>query len=130
MKDQKSPFIRQYVRASRSPWDDSSTILLLADVVDKQTLELGFTNYVYLHRDSVGCVLGISISQQLLAANPEFSQRYLEGIEMYAFLLIHIEDITNFCSLFSAEFEQLFMLKPNVYFAAAEDSWLRLIESS
>jgi len=130
MKDQKSPFIRQYVRANRSPWDDSSTILLLADVVDKQTLELGFTNYVYLHRDRVGCVLGISISQQLLAANPEFSQRYLEGIEMYAFLLIHIEDITNFCSLFSAEFEQLFMIKPSEYFAAAEDSWLRLIESS
>jgi len=130
MKDQKSPFIRQYVRASRSPWDDSSTILLLADVVDKQTLELGFTNYIYLHRDSVGSVLGISISQQLLAANPEFSERYLEGIEMYAFLLIHIEDITNFCNFFSAEFEQLFMLKPNEYFAAAEDSWLRLIESS
>ncbi|WP_350644950.1 hypothetical protein [Pseudoalteromonas sp. G24-MNA-CIBAN-0072] len=56
MKDQKSSFIRQYVRASRSPWDDSSTILLLADVVDKQTLELGFTNYVYLHRDRVGSV--------------------------------------------------------------------------
>ena len=130
MKDRKLPFIRQYVRASQSPWDDSSTILLLADVIDKQALELGFTNYVYLHRDSVGSVLGISISQQLLAANPEFSERYLEGIEMYAFLLIHIEDITNFCNLFSAEFEQLFMLKPNVYFAAAEDSWLRLIESS
>jgi hypothetical protein len=130
MKDQKSPFIRQYVRASKSPWEDASTILLLADVVDKQTLELGFTNYIYLHRGSVGSVLGISISQQLLAANPEFSERYLEGIEMYAFLLIHIEDITNFCNLFSAEFEQLFMLKPNEYFAAAEDSWLRLIESS
>ncbi|MBH0051984.1 hypothetical protein [Pseudoalteromonas sp. SWYJZ19] len=130
MKDQKSPFIRQYVRASKSPWEDASTLLLLADVIDKQTLELGFTNYIYLHRDSVGSVLGISISKDLLAANPEFSDRYLEGIEMYAFLLIHIEDITNFCNLFSAEFEQLFMLKPNVYFAAAEDSWLRLIESS
>ncbi|MBH0061454.1 hypothetical protein I6E85_09820 [Pseudoalteromonas sp. NZS71] len=130
MKDQKSPFIRQYVRASKSPWDDSSTILLLADVVDKQALELGFTNYIYLHRDSVGSVLGISISQQLLTANPEFSERYLEGVEMHAFLLIHIEDITNFCNFFSAEFEQLFMLKPNEYFAAAEDSWLRLIESS
>ena len=130
MKDQKLPFIRQYVRASKSPWDDSSTILLLADVIDKQTLELGFTNYIYLHRGSVGSVLGISISQQLLAANPEFSDRYLEGIEMYAFLLMHIEEITKFCGLFSAEFEQLFMIKPNAYFAAAEDSWLRLIESS
>jgi len=130
MKEKKSPFIRQYVRASKSPWEDASTILLLADVIDKQTLELGFTNYIYLHRDSVGSVLGISISQQLLAANPEFSERYLEGVEMYAFLLMHIEGITKFCELFTAEFEQLFMLTPNVYFAAAEDSWLRLIESS
>ncbi|KKK77897.1 hypothetical protein LCGC14_2849000, partial [marine sediment metagenome] len=32
MKNIKSQFIRQYVRASRSPWDDCSTILLLADV--------------------------------------------------------------------------------------------------
>tara|TARA_R110002051_G_scaffold315168_1_gene393255 strand:+ start:867 stop:1259 length:393 start_codon:yes stop_codon:yes gene_type:complete len=130
MKDQKSPFIRQYVRASRSPWDDSSTILLLADVVDKQTKELGFTNYIYLHRDSVGSVLGISISQQLLAANPEFLERYLEGIEMYAFLLVHTEDITNFCSLFTAEFEQLFMLRPNEYFAAAECHWLGILENT
>ncbi|MCK8095943.1 hypothetical protein OIZ54_15850 [Pseudoalteromonas sp. A3] len=130
MKDKQSKFIRQYVRASKSPWDDSSTILLLADVIDKQALELGFTNYVYLQRDSVGSVLGISISQQLLAVNPEFSERYLEGIEMYALLLMHIEEITKFCGLFTAEFEQLFMIKPNVYFVAAEDSWLRLIESS
>ncbi|WP_240917505.1 hypothetical protein [Pseudoalteromonas sp. Z9A6] len=76
MKDQKSPFIRQYVRASRSPWDDSSTILLLADVVNKQTLELGHTHYIYLHRDSVGKALGISISNSLFEANPEFTERY------------------------------------------------------
>ncbi len=29
MKDQKSQFIRQYVRASKSPWEDASTILFL-----------------------------------------------------------------------------------------------------
>ena len=39
MKNTKSQFIRQYVRASRSPWDDCSTILLLADVVNEQTLD-------------------------------------------------------------------------------------------
>lgn len=33
MKEQKSPFIRQYVRASKSPWEDASTILLLADPI-------------------------------------------------------------------------------------------------
>ena len=65
MKNTKSQFIRQYVRASRSPWDDCSTILLLADVVNEQTLELNFNNYIYLHRDSVGKILGISISNSL-----------------------------------------------------------------
>ncbi|NMP79789.1 hypothetical protein HHE92_08270 [Pseudoalteromonas arctica] len=130
MKDQKSPFIRQYVRASKSPWDDSSTILLLADVVDKQKLELGFTNYIYLHRDSVGKALGISISNVLLEANPEFSDKYLEGVEMHAFLLMHIEEITKFCGLFTAEFEQLFMLKPGEYFAAAEFHWLDILENT
>jgi len=36
MKNTKSQFIRQYVRASKSPWDDSTTVLLLADIVDKK----------------------------------------------------------------------------------------------
>lgn len=52
MKHQKSSFIRQYVRASKSPLEDASTILFFADVVDKQTLELGHTHYIYLHRDA------------------------------------------------------------------------------
>lgn len=78
----------------------------------------------------MGSVLGISISQQLLAANPEFSERYLEGVEMYAFLLIHIEGIKNFCSLFTAEFEQLFMLKPTAFFSAAECHWLDILENT
>jgi hypothetical protein len=130
MKNIKSQFIRQYVRASKSPWDDSSTVLLLADIIDNSTLELAFKNYIYLHRDIVGRVLGISISNQLLEANPEFSTRYLEGIEMYAFLLIHIEQITNFCCLFSAEFERVFMANPKTFFAAAENHWLDVLEST
>ncbi|TMN72563.1 hypothetical protein CWB85_07100 [Pseudoalteromonas sp. S1727] len=130
MNDKKSPFIRQYVRASKSPWEDSSTILLLADIVDEQKEELSFTHYIYLHRDSVGSVLGISISQKFLETYPEFSGRYLEGVEMFGFLLIHIEEITHFCSLFTAEFERLFMLKPNVFFAAAESIWVDIIENA
>ena len=66
MKNIKSQFIRQYVRASKSPWDDCSTILLLADVVNEQAMELNFNNYIYLHRDSVGKILGISISNSML----------------------------------------------------------------
>lgn len=130
MKNTKSQFIRQYVRASKSPWDDSSTILLLADVVDEQSLELNFNNYIYLHRDSVGKILGISISNQMLEKNPSFENRYLEGYDMTLFLLIYIEQITQFCEFFSEEFQQIFMQTPTTFFAAAENDWVDIIDNA
>ena len=130
MKNTKSQFIRQYVRASRSPWDDCSTILLLADVVNEQTLELNFNNYIYLHRDSVGKILGISISNSLLEKNPSFENRYLEGVDMVLFLLIYIEQITQFCALFSEEFQQIFMQTPATFFAAAESDLVDIIDNA
>lgn len=130
MKNTKSQFIRQYVRASRSPWDDCSTILLLADVVDEQSLELNFNNYIYLHRDSVGKILGISISNSLLGKNPSFENRYLEGVDMVLFLLIYIEQIIQFCKLFSEEFQQIFMQTPTTFFAAAENDWVDIIDNA
>ncbi|WP_165744219.1 hypothetical protein [Pseudoalteromonas sp. Z9A6] len=130
MKNTKSQFIRQYVRASRSPWDDCSTILLLADVVDEQSLELNFNNYIYLHRDSVGKILGISISNSLLEKNPSFENRYLEGVDMVLFLLIYIEQIIQFCKLFSEEFQQIFMQTPTTFFAAAENDWVDIIDNA
>ncbi|MBW4967631.1 hypothetical protein KZZ04_14795 [Pseudoalteromonas sp. CR1] len=130
MKNIKSQFIRQYVRASRSPWDDCSTILLLADVVNEQTLELNFNNYIYLHRDSVGKILGISISNSMLEKNPSFENRYLEGQDMTLFLLIHIEQITQFCELFSEEFQQIFMQTPTTFFVAAESDWVDIIDNA
>ena len=44
MKDTQTQFIRKYKRASKSPWDDESTILLLAGVnsEDGVTLDLDF----------------------------------------------------------------------------------------
>ncbi|MEL0604117.1 hypothetical protein [Pseudoalteromonas undina] len=130
MKNTKSQFIRQYVRASKSPWDDSSTILLLADVVDEQSLELNFNNYIYLHRDSVGKILGISISNSMLEKNTSFENRYLEGQDMTLFLLIYIEQITQFCELFSEEFQQIFMQTPTTFFAAAESDWVDIIDNA
>ncbi|MFP3425676.1 hypothetical protein [Pseudoalteromonas sp. SIMBA_162] len=130
MKNTKSQFIRQYVRASKSPWDDCSTILLLADVVDEQSLELNFNNYIYLHRDSVGNVLGISISNSMLEKNPSFENRYLEGQDMTLFLLIYIEQITQFCEFFSEEFQQIFMQTPTTFFAAAESDWVDIIDNA
>jgi len=129
----KTNFIREYQRASKSPWNDNSTILLLADIDEEPTsgsIEFGFSHYIYLHRDRVGKVLGISISKQLFDDNPDFSGRYLDGVEMYAFLLLYIEQIKEFCHLFSAEFEAIFLIKPTTFFSHAEESWLEIIEKS
>ncbi|KPZ65739.1 hypothetical protein AN394_04202 [Pseudoalteromonas sp. P1-26] len=133
MSTSKSQLIREYQRASKSPWDDNSTILLLADVDEASTndsIELSFSHYIYMHRDRVGSVLGISISKQLFDDNPDFSGRYLDGVEMYAFLLLYIEQIKEFCHLFSAEFEAIFLTKPRTFFSYAEESWLEIIEKS
>ncbi|MCQ8877598.1 hypothetical protein NQT69_06105 [Pseudoalteromonas shioyasakiensis] len=128
MNEKKSLFIRQYVRASKSPWDDSSTLLLLADVIEQKTLEFSFTRYIYCHRDAVGNVLGVSISKALLDDNPEFSGRYLEGVEMFAFLILYLDEIAKFCELFAEEFALIFMLPPAEFFSLAEVMWLKMIE--
>ena len=132
MKDTQTQFIRKYKRASKSPWDDESTILLLAGVnsADGVTLDLDFAEYIYMHRDGVGKVLGISISRSILLVNEQFTGRYLEGIEMYALLLLYLDDITEFCSLFSDEFESVFLIDPRDYFEVAELRWYSLIENT
>lgn len=133
MSDTNTKFIRKYKRVSKSIWDkDDSTILLYSDVVsqNEDDIELSFTHYIYLHKDNVGRVLGISISKVMLEENPSFTERYLEGIYMYGFLLMHIDAITEFCSLFTDEFESIFMLKPCDYFEAAELHWFSIIENA
>ncbi|MCF1432036.1 MAG: hypothetical protein LPH20_14645 [Shewanella sp.] len=40
-------------------------------------LLLGFGRYIYLHRDSQGKQLGISISKAMLADTPELESQYL-----------------------------------------------------
>ncbi len=131
MSDTNTQFIRKYKRASKSPWDnDASTILLLADIVNSdKELELAFSNYIYLHRDLVGRALGISISVALVEQHPEFESRYLEGIEMYAFLIMYVDEITEFCSLFTDEFESIFLLEPRNFFEAAEQRWFSILDN-
>ena len=131
MSENKSKFIRVYKRASKSPFsEDATTVLFYADSKTSKTgdLELSFTNYIYLHKNVAGKILGISISKSLLIDNPEFESQYLQGIEMIAFLLIYIEKIKAFCCLFKEEFESLFLLDPVSYFEIAESHWLSLIE--
>ena len=131
MSDNKSKFIRVYKRASKSPFlGDASTVLFYAGskISNSGDLELSFTNYIYLHKNVAGKVLGISISKSLLRDNPEFESQYIAGIEMLGFLLIYIEKIKAFCCLFKEEFESLFLLEPASYFDVAESRWLSLIE--
>lgn len=130
MSDSNTQFIRKYKRQSKSIWeDDASTLLLYADVeqIKDKRLTLNFTRYVYLHRDDVGKVLGISVSNKMLEETPEFDSRYLEDIEMYGFLLMHLDIITEFCCLFSDEFERIFLLEPRDYFEAAELRWFSIL---
>lgn len=132
MKDQKSNFVRIYKRKSKSPWDDHSTILLLADyaIEDSEELEISYSRYIYQHRDSVGRTLGISISKSILETYPEFDSQYLEGLEMLVVLLLFKEDIQDFCVLFEGEFEDIYGISPNAYFETAELHWAEKIDES
>ncbi|MCL1058688.1 hypothetical protein L2729_11895 [Shewanella gelidimarina] len=125
MGNTKSAFIREYQRKSKSPWEDHSTVLLLADFEfdDDENIKLSFTQYVYQHRDSAGRVLGISVSKSILEDNPEFDSQYLTGIDMYITLLLLKEDIQGFCGHFASEFEAIYGLPPQIYFEATELHW-------
>jgi hypothetical protein len=128
----KSQFVKVYSRQSKSMWDDHSTILWLATVLGTNETELnvGFERYIYVHRESSGRICGISISRQLLTENSEFESRYLDGIEMYAFLLLHIEEIAAFCEFFKEEFIDIFLIPPSTYFSVAERYWLAKISDA
>lgn len=120
----QNQFIRKYKRVSKSKWAtlDKSTILLLADVTGtaENEVELGFSKYIYLHRDDVGKVLGISISKSIFDAHStQFEDRYLEGEDMLTVMLIYVDEIIEFCELFKNDFESAFLLSPRVYFEAA-----------
>jgi len=131
----QNQFIRKYKRISKSKWStqDVSTILLLADVAyaSKSEIELSFSRYIYLHRDEVGKVLGISISKSIFDEHStQFEDRYLEGEDMLTVMLIYIDEIVEFCELFAHEFESVFMLSPKVYFEAAIPQWCEQIENA
>ena len=130
----QNQFIRKYKRVSKSKWSshDKSTVLLLADVIvdSDGEIELGFTRYIYLHRDEVGKVLGISISKAIFdGTDLHFEERYLEGNDMLLLLLTYIDEITEFCELFSDEFKSIFMLPPKEYFEVAIQVWCEQIEN-
>lgn len=128
----KSKFVREYQRQSKSPWNDHSTILLLAEhhQLDDGTIELTFSKYVYQHRDTAGRIQGISVSKSILEEHSGGESQYIEGIDMYAVLLLLKDEILSFCEHFSEEFEVTFGLPPEIYFEAAELHWAEKINDS
>jgi hypothetical protein len=128
MNKPQTQLIRVYKRQSKSPWDDHSTVLLLAEhKLENDEIQLSFNKYIYLHRNVEGQIIGISISKSLLEDNIEFETQYLIGIDAYMMLLIYIDDIATFCELFSNEFISIFGVHPHYYFEAAEQYWSDLI---
>uniref|UniRef100_UPI003B5B2F36 hypothetical protein n=1 Tax=Shewanella gaetbuli TaxID=220752 RepID=UPI003B5B2F36 len=128
MNKPKTSLVKVYKRQSKSPWDDHSNVLLLADIKDENDeMQLSFNKYIYLHRSVTGHILGISISKSLLEQNPEFETQYLSGIDAFTILLIYIDDIAAFCEQFSSEFSEIFGIHPKYYFEAAEEYWADLI---
>ncbi|OBT08227.1 hypothetical protein A9267_10950 [Shewanella sp. UCD-FRSSP16_17] len=128
MNKSQTQLIRVYKRQSKSPWDDHSTVLLLADhQLENNEVQVSFNKYIYLHRNVQGQMIGISISKSLLEENAELESQYLTGIEAYMMLLIYIDDIAAFCERFRNEFKSIFGVYPHYYFETAEQCWSDLI---
>ena len=122
-------FIRIYKRSSKSPWSDHSTLLLLANAKsDDDSLTLDFSRYIYLHRDSAGKTLGLSLSKSIITESELDCGQYIEGAEMYTILLIFLNEISDFCELFAQEFEALFLTPPAQYFAMAAEYWVTKLD--
>lgn len=123
--------VRIYKRASKSPWDDdTTTVLLLADLTRRDLeLNIGYQRYIYLHRNEQGKALGLSLSATLAEELGLEDVRYAEGELMYAVLLYFKKQIIEFCSHFTDEFEQLFLAAPSHYFSVMESYWQAKLES-
>lgn len=119
MKQDK--LIRVYQRKSKSPWEDASTFLLLADITDEINQELSFSRYIYLHKDAGGRILGLSVSRSI--QQDLNCEQYLDAEKMHSVLSHYSEDIAEFCEKFPGEFEAVFGLPPDVYLLVASAYW-------
>lgn len=117
----QSALVRVYQRKSKSPWDDTSTFLLLANIADENSLKLEFSRYIYQHRDAGGRVLGISVSRSI-QQELECSQ-YIDAENMHSILAHYSDDIMEFCEKFPDEFESVFGLPPDLFLLVAAAHW-------
>ena len=75
--------------------------------------------------------LGLDTLIERLGLNStQFEDRYLEGEEMLTVMLIYIDEIIEFCELFTNDFESVFMISPRVYFEASISQWCEQIEKA
>lgn len=94
-------------------------ILLYAEY--DATGQINQNNYIVMCRDVRGRVTGLLVSesiQQMYAFEP-----FVTAEEMLFILSEYERKIAGFCQVFAAEFEQIFALPPDVYFAAARHYW-------
>ena len=118
--------IRLYQRVSKSPWDDASTYLLLANSKTGSNGEPVLEDYIYLHRDRAGRNLGISISKSLRGKHS--AEQYLEGHEMYRVLSACSVEIAEFCTQYADDFEAIFGLPPDIYMEVASYYWSMMVQ--
>ncbi|WP_218312856.1 hypothetical protein [Alteromonas antoniana] len=125
----QNKLVRVYQRASKSIWEDDSTVLLLAEVhnVDGE-LNLSYNRYIYLHRGRSGNALGLSVSRAIQDEVELDVEKYIEGEDMNLMLLLYINEISGFCQRFSDEFTQAFLIEPKDYFDALERYLLSILE--
>lgn len=129
---QQIKFVKKLQRESKSPFNDSSTSLWLANIVSKpdEELELNYSRYIYAHRDDCGRIVGISISKSMVAEHPNINTQYLTGDLMYGILIFYINEIQSFCELWADEFEMFHLLPPDDYFEAASWRWNAIVVKS
>ena len=116
----QSQFVRLYKRQSKSPFDDASTILLLANVsiTKEQNIKLDFSRFIYLHRDCLGKPLGLSVSDKMMKEELKLKSKYISIEHAFPVLNTYLEEIENFCQIWAADFEDLFLLPPREYWKA------------
>ena len=132
-QNQQIKFVKQLIRASKAPFETISTSLWLANVIsaDGEPLVLDYSRYLYIHRDAVGKITGISISKAMVGDHPNVHSQYIEyGDLMFGILIFYIEEIENFCQLWASEFEKYFLLSPDDYFEAASWRWNSIVVKS
>lgn len=126
-QNKQTKFVKKLQRESKSPFNDSSTALWLANIVSKadEELILNYSRYIYIHRDDCGRIVGISISKSMVAEHSNVQSQYLTGNLMYAILLYYIEEIQTFIEYCwrPGEFESFHLLPVDLYLEQFRWRW-------